>query len=101
MENDTMTINTGITITARVLVRSNVDKIFAIKTLRQAAGIGLREAKDIIEYRIGGDPVTVDLTAEAFGHLTALCDIGGAASKGLYVKAVAITTGRGVDFDLT
>lgn len=95
----TSTIN-AITITARVVVNPSADKIFAIKTLRQAAGIGLREAKDIIEHRIG-DPVTVDLTVEAFGQLTALCDIGGAASKGLYVKALAITTARGVDFDLT
>lgn len=36
-----------------------VDKISAVKILRQAANIGLKEAKDIIDAMIGGKPLHV------------------------------------------
>lgn len=69
--------------------RHTPHKIEAIKIIRSAFGVGLKEAKDLAEDA-EKTPILVRATPAQFGMLSALFDIQGDARGGLSAHAVRI-----------
>ena len=75
-------------------------KIRCIKAVREAFGLGLKEAKDLVEVKPMGSSFTLRISAENYGRLWSLMwgrDIG----TTVLVKVYDMSTPRGVDVDLS